>query len=1256
MGKVVKGALIGALIATGVGAAAGLIAGGAAFAGFGAGTFAAYFARQFAINAVLGFISNALAPKPSDLTGAGDLRGQSIMQRSPLAPRKIAYGRVRTSGAIVFLETTGDKNKYLHTVVTLAGHEINAVKEVYLNEQVAKTDLVDAVEVNSDTTVEPNYANFVKFTPHFGSPSQLADTNMVSRTSWSTDHKLSEIAYIYAQMEYNQDTFVSGQPNISAVIEGKKVYDPRTTLTAYSNNAALCLLDYLQDTKYGLAAADDEIDFASFIVAANICDEQVALDAGGTEARYTINGLIDTSKAPSGILQDMASAMAGTVYYSNGQWKCRAGAYITPTDTLTNDDFLSDISITTRVSNQTNFNAVKGVFLSPDDNWQPTDFPAITSATFEAEDNNERRFADLVLPFTTSVATAQRLGKIALYRNREQITVSVSCKLSAFKYEIGDTIMLDYDRFGWSGKVFEVIGWQLGQEESEGVMVPSVLLQLKETSTTVYSWSAATDEAALTRNNTTLPSAFDGLTITNLAFAEGGETQSDGTYIDSFIVTWDDVTSSLVEHYVVEWKPTADTYYSSTTTKNTAIEIKPIFDGVEYTIRVKAVTSFGNSGGYTSIAATSGGDTTAPALPTSISATGGLGFIQISWTNPADLDFNQVEIWENDTDVSGTATLVGKSSGNNFIRANLAPNVTKYYWLKSVDLSGNASAFTASVNATTNLISANDLGDSIIGYDNFASDVTNLFDTIQSDILDKVDIADYNITVDYQQQLDDAVSQLSTDALELALATNSLGTRINDAGIVVNPTTGEVTIAAVSSLGDTVNQVQVDLDAAEAEIQLRATTTYVNNAIAAAVLDSADLASLNDLEARVDTAEIDINSIEGAITLTSTGSLYNVNDGVLGVEALEGRIAINEGQIALKASQADLDNVENRITTAEIDIAAIDAASITQTVQDTRSLFLKDDELSTLTLKEVLGRYADRKAVSSDIALARSSITADVTDQKTALAEAKLELAAQIDSNAASIVSVQTAVADESSARASDVLVLQANIDGVSSTLTTNYYTSAQTDSAISAAQTTLQASIDGVSSDLALNYLTTAQTNSAIAAAELVLQTQIDDVETSLTTSYYSSAATDSAISTAITDNNVTIANTYATISEVSLIEGSVGDLEAKYGVTIDVDGRITGYQLLNGTGGTAFNVRADQFAIFGDGAASGVSPFTVYTTERTIGGVVYPAGTYMDNAFIDTATVAGLLSADKIRTGKMESTDGKFVIDLDNKFIYIE
>jgi hypothetical protein len=203
----------------------------------------------------------------------------------------------------------------------------------------------------------------------------------------------------------------------------------------------------------------------------------------------------------------------------------------------------------------------------------------------------------------------------------------------------------------------------------------------------------------------------------------------------------------------------------------------------------------------------------------------------------------------------------------------------------------------------------------------------------------------------------------------------------------------------------------------------------VNNAIAAAQLPEEQLQALEDLEARVDTAEIDIDAIEGAVTLTSSGTLYDVNDGTLGVEVLKGEIQVLQGEIVLKAETSDLDAVDTRLTSAEVTIDALDVPTITQTVQDVRGISQDVDDLSELTLKEVLSRYADRKLLDQQVALARTELKADVTDTDEAIATARTELLAQIENNEALIVSEQTARANADSALSQSITTLSAEVN-----------------------------------------------------------------------------------------------------------------------------------------------------------------------------------------------------------------------------------
>lgn len=1288
---------------------------------------------------------NALAPKPDfgSLTSSGIL----VNAKDATAPADFVYGEVRKGGVVTYYESTGEANKYLHQIIVLAAHEVNSIGDIYIHDTVVTLD-------GSGFVTSDGWDSKIRIQKFDGSQT-TAPADLLSESELTGDDALTSnfigngLAYLYVRYEYDQNVFASGIPLITAVVQGKKVYDPRTTNTAYSNNAALCIRDFLT-ASYGLN--DDAIDDVAFAAAANECDESVALDAGGTESRYTINGIVRSDRAVGDVLGDMMAACAGTLFWGSGYWKLKAGAYSSPVKTLTLDDLRGPISLDTRITLRDNFNEVQGTFNDASQDWITVDYPKLTSATFLTEDGgagNETAL-DLQLPYTTSAATAQRLAKLTLFRGREQMTVSAEFGMNAFDIEVGDIIALDNDRYGWTAKEFEVVGWRLAANQDAGDL--RVALTLRETSAAAFDWNA--EESAIVANNTTLPVFTAGNTVSNLSISGGGNTQGDGTFINSAIVSWDAVNNSYAERYEVQWRRTSDSTYASTFTTDTSIELSPLVDGVEYTFRVRVITANGYRGSFSSGTFTGGGDTAAPALPTGLSVVGILGGFEISWTNPADADFSHVEVYESADNVFANAVEIGRSSGNNFIRNNLSPATTKYYWVRAVDFSGNPSTiaeaqFTGPQSGITKLVTATDLADAAVDYENLAISLRDTLDdkAETSDLSNYVETADYELSVDALQILDDNSEILAEKALEFFTQASTLESRINDAGIVVNPVDGQVTIQAVSSLEEVVSQVSLDLDAAETAIQLRATQTYVNEQIDAAVLDSADLASLNNLEARVDTAEITLdgggdilaaqamvagetytiytvgttdftqfgatsNTVNhtfyctGAgtgtgqvqvagqtarVDLTASGTVYRVVDGQVEINDVQTQISTLQGEIVLKATESDLTALTTRVSEAEIDINAIDAPSISLNLIETKALYDQVEELGELSLRDVLDRYRDRKVAQADLASARLSLTADVNDEREARATSELELVAAIDDNLAVIEETKTALATETTSRVEAETLLQANIDGVDTTLNEVITLDATAGHAVVDQFLTLKADVedpetglvaahgditelntvnvtstsalvqahlelDGVVNDpttgLAAAQASIDQINtvdvtsdSAAAVALATLEASVNDPTTGLSATratlindYYTSADADSAISSAITSNNVTIGETYATITTVNTVSGEVDDLQAKYGVEIDSNGIISGFQLLSGAGtASAFNVRADQFNIYSVDGTTSAPAFSVRTSSETVGGITYPQGVYFDGLLSGDQIVAGTITAGDITVAQI-------------------
>lgn len=668
----------------------------------GVGAFLLTTAISIGISAVTSWALNALAPKP-DMSSS---RGTLVNARDAVAPADFVYGEVRKGGIITFYESTGDENKYLHQVIVVAAHEVEEIGDIYINDQVAtwddSTGLISTAGSGDDQT---DWAGKIRIRKKLGDQT-TADSELVSETSATSTFIGKELAYLYVRYEYDQDVFANGLPLITVKVKGKKVYDPRDQTTAYSNNAALCIRDFIKST-YGLG--DSAIDEVSFAAAANESDESVSLSGGGDEKRFEINGVVRASESIGSVLGNMSTACAGTIFWGSGYWKLKVGTYTAPVKTLTLDDLRGPINLQTRVSIRDNFNTVRGTFNDAAQNYITADYPEIASATFKTEDNEEEVSLDLPLPFTTSASAAQRIAKLTLFRGREQMTISADFGLEAFGIEVGDIIAFDNPRYGFDEKEFEVTGWNFAANQDAGDL--RVTLTLRETSSAAFDWDA--EESDIIGNNTTLPVYTAGLNILNLNVGEGGRTQSDGTRVSTALLGWTAVQSAYVTQYEVQWKPTSDSSYATTYTTNNSIELSPIVDGVEYTFRVRAVSANGYRGPFSSITLTGGGDTTAPALPTNVSAAGQFKYISLEWENPLDADFNYVEVWENTTNTSVGANKVGTSGGSSFQRTNLGLSETRYYFLRSVDYSGNTSDFTAGVSATTTYLDDPDFANGI---------------------------------------------------------------------------------------------------------------------------------------------------------------------------------------------------------------------------------------------------------------------------------------------------------------------------------------------------------------------------------------------------------------------------------------------------------------------------------------------------------------------------------------------------------------
>lgn len=563
-----------------------------------------------------------LSPKKKRLGGDGVTNnaigingGLKTLVRLSDDTQKIIYGRARIGGTLAYIETyptapdsggmsqTGD-NLFLHMIIIHVGHECDAFEEFYLND--------DLVTLNAGGFVqEAPYLvggkSYVRIKTHLGSDTQIADSTLISEaTNWTSNHRLRGLCYSYIRFQWNPDVFQGGIPTLNVLLRGKKIYDPRTTLTAWSNNAALCKRDYIysrdfNDIPYGFGARASEIDDTFTTAAANTCDENITKLDASTIARYTINGIIDTAKAPLANLDDMLSASIATITMPMGKFRIYAGAYDTPEATVVDESWLSgNIKSTLRISRQELFNAVRGLYIEPSKKWQSDSFPEVTSTIYEAEDNGERIYTDIQLPFTTDPEAAQRIAKTVQRKMREQISVVMPCNYKAMRFAVWDTIKVNNTAHGWSEKVFRIISMTFE-------IMQGVVLHLREENSASYSWTASDAEAVASAPDTNLPDAFTVSVPSAVSFDSRAVQTVAGDTVYNLVLNWAAYGNSFVNNggqFEIQFKlSSASAWRPSFYVAGdfTAADIPSITPNVTYDLRIRAVNVLGARSNWVTI-------------------------------------------------------------------------------------------------------------------------------------------------------------------------------------------------------------------------------------------------------------------------------------------------------------------------------------------------------------------------------------------------------------------------------------------------------------------------------------------------------------------------------------------------------------------------------------------------------------------------------------------------------------------------------
>lgn len=593
----------------------------------------------------LGAVSKALSGKPDSSSLSSGFSGRTQTIKQPIEERRVAYGRTRLGGFLSFASTTINDGLF-HMVLTLAGHTFEGIDEYWVNDEQQFLD-----SNGKPTSGSWNISgNNPRLRIVFGDGTTAGDAAFMAAMQtnlpdvWTSDHRQTGCAKLYVVGATNN--FPSGLPNVTVVARCKNdIFDTRTSTAGYTNNAALCIRDYLVDTAMGVGEKSDRIDDTQMNAEANICDESITLAGGGTENRYTINGAFNKGVDDFTVFTRLLSACAGTMTYQGGKYTLYTGAYRTPTIAFGEDEITGRLKVQMKVGRKELFNRIKGTYVNPDAFWQNDSFPAVTNATYLSEDQNEEiwKAGDVHYPFTTSAARAQRLAKIELERVRQQITETLPVNLNGLRVKTGDVINRNYSRLEWVNKPFEIKEWTFANQGGGESPVLGVGMVLRETASTVYDWNSGEETTVDPAPNTNLPNPFviakpgvPKITETLFTTRQGGGVKVRAT------ISWAESPGTYIENYLVEYKPANESIWRSlgkVDYRTTSIDFEDIAPGV-YDFRISALSDFAQSE-YAEVQKEVFGLFADPADITGLSISALSSLAVLSWDPHPDLDVKE---------------------------------------------------------------------------------------------------------------------------------------------------------------------------------------------------------------------------------------------------------------------------------------------------------------------------------------------------------------------------------------------------------------------------------------------------------------------------------------------------------------------------------------------------------------------------------------------------------------------------------------
>lgn len=436
-------------------------------------------------------------------------------------------------------------------------------------------------------TVKP----LVRVKKFLGAAAGERDTELEGLSSkWTSTFVGKEVPRCRIHLIWDANIFGPiGIPDIKFVVRGAKCYDYSALNTTWTRNSARICAWFMQ-RREGFNASASDIDATLALAAQNACDESVAYGESGAsnQARYTCDGVIDSTADPIQNLQQLLGSMVGIAAPVGGKWDLHAGVSETPSYTLEDDDLAGGDEAFQPVSSLSDlFNSVRGRYTDADAGYIVKDAVPYSSSTYVTEDGGQKSWNAIDLPFTTDAYAAQRIQRLQLHLARLSATWKTTYNLGAYPVRAGMTIWCRHTEYGWdslesgAGKRMLVLERQMN---SDG----TITLTMREIASAVYDWTYDEATAPDPAPNTTFP---DPSYVTPLAGVQVSsdsssyDTNSTGDRVPYVEVAWTALPAIAqfeATRIVVKWKTASETDYREEhlLPSETSVKLRPVWGGL----------------------------------------------------------------------------------------------------------------------------------------------------------------------------------------------------------------------------------------------------------------------------------------------------------------------------------------------------------------------------------------------------------------------------------------------------------------------------------------------------------------------------------------------------------------------------------------------------------------------------------------------------------------------------------------------------